>query len=708
MAVSAVESYLAPLSRIPAIGAQSLAHLARLLLRDAKAQPLVKDLLFHLPVSVVDRRFSPPLSDAPAGVVATFLVKTEQYVQPPRAGRQPFRVLCKNETGMLQVAFFNGRAPWIKKRFPLGVHRVVSGKVEFFNGLPQISHPDIVAPAEDAKKIMQLEVVYPLTAGLTSRQVHFFVRLALDVAESLPEWLPDAWVKERQLLAFKAALARLHHPKAEADDDEAAKARHRLKLDEIYANQLALSLARRLAKKGAGFPVAPSRGLKERFLQALPFTLTGGQMQVVADIEQDMLSGERMLRLLQGDVGSGKTAVALVAAALVLEAGGQVAIMAPTDILARQHAAFFTRILSPLGIRVALLTGKTGTAKERKALRESIAAGQVDMVIGTHALFQESVAFKALGLVVVDEQHRFGVAQRMMLAEKGDIPPHILLMTATPIPRSLTLTLFGDMDCSLLREKPKGRQKITTSVMPLEKHEQVKEALQRVVAAGEKVYWICPLVQEKEDELFDAKADIAAAEARFAELSQYFGSRVALAHGKMKVDAREQAMRAFAGDGADVLVATTVVEVGVDVPEATVMVIEHAERFGLSQLHQLRGRVGRGDKPSTCILLYKSPLSEQGKERLSIMRGTDDGFVIAEKDLQLRGAGEILGTRQSGMPELRFAALEHDAELIRTVRHDVERFMAGDGALQSPRGHALRQLLALFGYADAVKFLHSG
>jgi ATP-dependent DNA helicase RecG len=407
-----------------------------------------------------------------------------------------------------------------------------------------------------------------------------------------------------------------------------------------------------------------------------------------------------MLRLLQGDVGSGKTVVALLAMARAVEAGGQAALMAPTEILARQHLATVAPLAERAGLRTAILTGRE-KGRERSDTLAGLADGSIDIVIGTHALFQEAVTFQNLAFAVVDEQHRFGVHQRLAMTAKGDAPD-MLVMTATPIPRTLVLTAFGDMDVSKLTEKPAGRQPVRTVTLPMERLSELVGRIRDAVTEGQKIYWICPLVEESEE------AKLMSAQERYDALKPVFGDRLGLVHGRMKGADKDAAMRAFKEGETRVLVATTVIEVGVDVPDATIMVIEHAERFGLAQLHQLRGRVGRGSKPSSCVLLYKEPLSETATRRLSVMRETEDGFVIAEEDLKLRGEGELLGTRQSGTPGFQVARIEFHADLLEAARDEARLILSRDPDLQSERGEALRLLLYLFGRDEAVRLLRAG
>lgn len=669
----------------------------------------IRDLVFHLPASLIDRRNSPPIAAAIDGTVATFEISVDSHQPPPRHKRNiPYRVHCHNETGRLLLSFFHAYPDYIKRQLPEATTRIVSGRVERFGHEVQLAHPDYIVAPDERWKIPKVEAVYPLTAGISNKQLLKMMAPALKSLPDLSEWCDADFIRQQGWKPWKAALLQAHKPES-LPELEYGPARQRLAYDELLASQLALAIARRHLRKSAGVVIGKEGMLYDKVVAALAFDLTQGQQTVLAEIAGDMASGGRMMRLLQGDVGSGKTVVALLAMVQAVQAGKQAALMAPTEILARQHAAWFKTVLEPLDVRVMLLTGKVGTPKERESMRGEIAAGKVDMVIGTHALFSESVTFHDLAFVVVDEQHRFGVTQRMQLASKAQVPPHILLMTATPIPRTLTMTVFGDMDSSALTEKPAGRQPIDTRALPLERLLDVIEGLKRTIADGNKVYWICPLVEETEPEgEFNPKTDLAAAEGRFKQFRQLFGGRVALVHGRMKPDEREPVMRGFAGDEYDILVATTVVEVGVDVPSATVMVIEHAERFGLSQLHQLRGRVGRGAKKSSCILLYRHPAGEVAEQRLRIMRETEDGFHIAEEDMRLRGAGDVLGTRQSGLPDFHFADLVRDSELVKAARDDVKLILHKDAELTSERGMALRTLLYLFEYDYNIRYLKLG
>jgi len=661
--------------------------------------PQVVDLLWHIPVGIIDRRFQPKIMAAQDGAIATITVTVDAH-QKPNNPRQPYRVRCRDETGFLFLVFFHAQTDYLEKLLPVGSTRIVSGKVEHFNDQIQITHPDHIVAPEEAATMKLIEPVYHLTAGLSLRVVAKAVEAALLRARELPEWLDPAYVQRQSWNSWRASLGMVHAPANIDDLAPTTQARQRLAYDELLANQLALALMREHVKRIAGRAVAAKGSLRAKVIASLPFALTPSQKHAIDEIAQDMAQPTRMMRLLQGDVGSGKTVVALASMLDVVECGAQAALMAPTELLARQHYATLTELAAHSGVEIALLTGRE-KGRPRAALLDRLASGAIGIVVGTHALFSEDVVFKDLALAVIDEQHRFGVEQRMALAEKGS-GVDILVMTATPIPRTLMLTAYGDLEASKLTEKPAGRKPIATRTLPADRLSEVVAAVKRALDAGAKIYWICPLVEESE------LSDLKAATDRYDELRKIFGERVGLAHGKMKGAERDAVMEKFAGEGVDLLVATTVVEVGVDVPRATIMVIEHSERFGLAQLHQLRGRIGRSDKPSACLLLYTPPLSATAKARLSILRETNDGFRIAEEDLRLRGAGEVLGTRQSGLPEMRLADLAVHGELLATARDDAKLILTRDPTLASPRGEALRTLLYLFGRDHAVRYIRSG
>ena len=663
------------------------------------AGPHGVDLCWHLPAAIIDRRYAPQVGDARPGVVATMTVTVDRHQKPPHK-RLPYKVYCSDDSGVIALVFFHAHEDYLRKRLPEGEVRVVSGKVESFGGEIQITHPDHIGTAAELSKLKAVEPVYPLTAGLTLKVLGKAIRATLEGAPALPEWIDPAYFSRQGWKPWREALMEAHAPEEEDHLDALTPARQRLAYDELLANQLALALVRAVMRRVKGRAIQGDGRLRAKVIEALAFRLTGSQETALEEIDRDMGEPIRMLRLLQGDVGSGKTVVALLAMLSAVEAGEQAVLMAPTEILARQHLATIEPLAEAAGIQVVLLTGRE-KGKARKAVLDKLTGGEAALAVGTHALFQEGVEFKALAMAVIDEQHRFGVHQRLTLASKGRAVD-ILVMTATPIPRTLMLTAYGDMDVSRLTEKPPGRLPVDTRVMPIERLDEVTKGLRRSLDTGARVYWVCPLVEESE------VLDVAAAEERFQHLKGLFGDRVGLVHGRMKGKEKDAAMAAFGEGATRILVATTVIEVGVDVPDATVMVIEHAERFGLAQLHQLRGRIGRADKPSHCLLLYASPLTGPAKARLEIMRETDDGFRIAEEDLKLRGAGELLGTRQSGLPEFRMADLAVHDELLATARDDAALILGRDPELESERGQALRVLLYLFARDAAVGYLRSG
>jgi ATP-dependent DNA helicase RecG len=687
----------APVRTLPGVGPRMGEKFSRL------AGERVLDVLWLKPAGYVDRRLKPSILDVPEGSVATLKLHILSHQPVPARSRAPYRILCSDETGVVELVYFGSHNDYLAKQLPEGALRVVSGRLERHDGRLQIVHPDYVVTPDQANQIPEIEPVYPLTEGLTNKAVSKAVRGALVVAPELPEWQDAAWIAKQRWPSWWEALNLIHAP-PKVDDATAERARRRLAYDEVLANQLALMLIRTRMKKAAGRVLEGDGHLRERLREALPFALTRAQIRTGSEIAGDLKSGHRMLRLVQGDVGSGKTLVALEAMLTAVEAGGQAALMAPTELLARQHFATIAPLAERIGIRSEVLTGRE-KGRIRSALLDDLKAGRIHVLIGTHALFTSDVEFDDLALAVVDEQHKFGVSQRLSLSGKGGRPAHVLVLTATPIPRTLALTAYGDMDVSKLDERPPGRQEIVTRAMPLSRLEDVEAAVARAIAEGNRVYWVCPLVEQNE------KLDVAAAESRYRDLERRFGvDRVALAHGQQKQSEREAAMTRFRSGTASVLVATTVIEVGVDVPEATVMIVEHAERFGLAQLHQLRGRVGRGTRPSSCLLLYQDdpPLGEAARARLRIMRETNDGFIIAEEDLRLRGPGEVLGTRQSGMPEMHFADLFRDADLLTVASDDARLITSRDAELVSPRGEALRRLLYLFERDEAVRYLRSG
>ncbi len=651
----------------------------------------VRDFAYHLPDRFVQRRAISNLDEASTG--EQIIVALTPVEHRSSSGRGPFRVLASDAIGNICAISYFGRASYsAKKLLPVGELRWVAGKLEQYGQMLQIVHPDHVE-ADSAALVGQLtEPVYPLSDGLTQNRIAALVQQALATVPELPEWIEPGLADKLQWPLWRDALALAHkgdHPAA----------RDRLAYDELLANSLALMLVKNANRARIGTPLAGDGSLRRKL--SLPFALTGAQSRSIREIEEDMTQPAPMLRLLQGDVGSGKTVVALEAMLLAVEAGAQAALLAPTEILARQHHETLSRMLSGTGVEIALFTGRD-KGRARESILMGLLDGSIQLVVGTHAIFQEAVAYKNLALVVIDEQHRFGVGQRLMLAQKGKRTPHCLAMTATPIPRTLTLAQYGEMDVSRLDEMPPGRQPIDTRVVALERLGDVVGAVGRHIESGHQAYWVCPMVRELETE------DIAAAEARYADLRERFGDTVVLVHGQLRPEIKDAAMERFSSGAAKLLVATTVIEVGVDVPNATLMVIEQAERFGLAQLHQLRGRVGRGDGKSTCLLLRGLALSETARERLALMRETQDGFRLAEEDLKLRGGGELLGTRQSGDTPFRVASLEQIQRLLPTAHDDARLLIERDGGLTGPRGEAARLLLYLFERDWGVQLLRGG
>jgi ATP-dependent DNA helicase RecG len=651
----------------------------------------VVDLLYHLPTGTLERVRARSASAALLGrnVVLELAIFDSRV---PRSGRGPTRIFGRDADGStISLVFFNNPG-WARKSLPIGESRVVAGKLEAYGDEWQIIHPDVLA-ADKAAELPLREPVYPLTEGLTNRRLRELAAMAVERAPELPEWVEQGLVAREGWRPWRAAVAEAHR------EPESAM-RRRLAYDEVFANQLALLLLRQAARRKRGVPLAGTGQLSDQL--RLPYQLTGAQRRTVEEIRGDMAQNTPMLRLLQGDVGSGKTLVALLAMLAAVESGAQAAFLAPTEILARQHHATLLRLLDRVGVRVGILTGRE-KGRARESVLMGLADGSIDILVGTHAIFQDKVAYRKLGLAVIDEQHRFGVSQRLLLSQKADRPPHLLVMTATPIPRTLTLTQYGEMDVSRIDEMPPGRTPVETRVISEERLGEVVEALGRHMEAGRQAYWVCPLVEESE------KSDAAAAEERAAVLRQRLGAeRVGLVHGRMKGPEKDAVMAAFSAGSLAVLVATTVIEVGVDVPNATLMIVEGAERFGLAQLHQLRGRVGRGPGESRCLLVRGRELSETGRARLALMRETSDGFRIAEEDLRLRGPGEILGTRQSGEQAFRVATAEDVAELAPMAQDDARLLLERDGGLAGERGQAARLCLYLFERDQAVGLIRSG
>ena len=659
----------------------------------------IKDLLLTPPSGLTDRSYSPRISDAKTDEICTFRVTVGSHMAPSNRNR-PYRIRVFDETGDMTLTFFKARGDYLRRTLPEGSERIISGKTEVFNAELQMTHPDYILAPENADDLPLYETLYPLSAGLSQKVARKAVMGALKNLPTLPEWLDDAMLKQQDWPSFHEAIIRLHAPEHPVDVKVDAPPRLRLAYDELLAKQLAMALVRENTRRAKGRALVATGQYVDDLLKGAPFKPTGAQITAFAEISADMTSPYRMARLLQGDVGAGKTFVAAMACAQAAEAGAQVALMAPTEILARQHAETLKTMLEPVGLTVEAITGRD-KGKPRQALATGLAEGYIDVVVGTHALFQDAVEFKDLGLVIIDEQHRFGVHDRLKLTEKG-LKPDLLVMTATPIPRTLALTAYGDLDVSKLDEKPAGRKPIETRILPLQRLDDVIDGVGRAIKKGDQVYWVCPLVEDS------VLIDLSSVEDRHRQLTAIFGNRVGLLHGRLSAQEKEAMSQAFKRGEYDILVATTVIEVGVDAPNATIIVIEHAERFGLAQLHQLRGRVGRGDKQSTCLLMYKGPLSVNGKARLEIMRQSEDGFLIAEKDWELRGSGDLLGSRQSGLPNYKLADLDKHKSLLETAVQDARLLAQTDPALTTPRGEAARNLLYLFEQDFGIALMKAG
>ena len=696
---------LSPLFRslhsIKGVGDKLAALLTRYFGAPEGQEAIALDILMHMPTGVVDRRRQVGIAEAYLNQVVTLRLHIDRHQPPPRGKPHiPHRVFAHDQTGDISLVYFRAQGGWVEKLLPVGEERYVSGQIGFFNGEKQITHPDYVVEADSFASLPLVEPVYPLTNGLSSKALIKLVRQVVETIPELPEWLDAETIRQRQWPAFAAAMRMVHLP-SEPDDAELwAPARQRLAYDEYLAGQLTLQLVRSTMVAARGVSRAFTGQITSRVGGLLPYSLTEGQLRALDEIRADMASPDRMSRLLQGDVGAGKTVVALMAMAAMAESGAQSALMAPTEILAAQHFKTIAPIAEAAGLGCVLLTGKL-TAAERRQRLTAVASGQAKIAIGTHALFQSDIEFEDLGLVVVDEQHRFGVHQRLALSDKGR-HTDLLVMTATPIPRTLVLTHFGDMAVSVLREKPRGRQPIDTAVLSIDDYDRVVGRLRSRLDEGAQAFWVCPLVEESEN------LEVVAAEDRFAELRKVFGDQVALVHGRMSASAKQEVMQRFSANEIKLLVATTVIEVGVDVPNASIMIIEHAERFGLAQLHQLRGRVGRGSVRSACLLLYRGPLSQTAQARLETIKSTEDGFEIAEKDLELRGQGDVLGTRQSGMPGYRLAVPDVHRHLLDYAHDEAKALLARNPGLSGPEGEAARTLLYLFRKDQAIPLIRSG
>jgi len=694
-----------PVSSIKGVGPRIGEKIERL------TGPCIIDLIWHFPSGILDRSYSPDIKDVETGKVVTLTVNVNSHRPSPiNKKRIPYKVLCSDKTGDVSLVFFQSRKDYIQKILPVGEKRVVSGNVEVFDNQLQMTHPDIITTTSNLDHVKRIHPVYPLTEGISQNVLGRIIHDSLKQAPSMPEWLDSAMVNKKSWPSWINAIQNVHSPINEQELNPLSKAKERLAYDELLARQLSIQLVRGRNSKRKGLSINSKGDLRNKLTDLLSFELTNSQKKAIEEINNDMASKYRMLRLLQGDVGSGKTIVALMSILNAIEFGKQAALMAPTEVLAHQHFSTIEPLLRELDITCVVLTGKD-KGKSRKKILENIANGSTSLIIGTHALFQQELIFYDLGIAVVDEQQRFGVHQRLLLANKGKAVD-VLLMTATPIPRTLMLAFYGELEESTLTEKPKGHNPVDTRLISLNRIEDVYKAIGRKLSKGAKIFWVCPLIEESK------KLDISAATDRHKELQSIFGDNVGLIHGQMSQEKKLHTMSKFATskmgvdknntDSLDLLVSTTVIEVGVDIPEASIMVIEHAERFGLSQLHQLRGRIGRDGQKSTCLLLYSNNLGETAKSRLTILRNTNDGFLIAEEDLKLRGSGDLLGTQQSGFPEFRVASIEDHKHLLPLARDEAKLLISRDPTLTSSRGNALKTLLYLFQSDDSIRLIQAG
>lgn len=679
---------------LPGIGPKTYSHLVRL------GCEKILDLLYHAPSSLQYRHGITSLKDAKIGTLITIELTVRQHMPPTsKSHKSPYMVRCQDETGLfLDLLFFKPNTQLLTDQCPPEQTLVVSGKFEKNNGKWQITHPDFFGPIQQKNDWIGYFPIYPLTYGLTQRGLYKTIQNALKRAPLSPEWVPLHRLRQQEWLSWQSSISALHHPSSPNDLCEDSKARQRLIYDEIFANQLMMVLSKNKRCMMDGISIQPRTPIQQECIQNLPFNLTSDQLQALDEINKDMQSSKKMVRLLQGDVGSGKTIVALLAILNAISAGYQAALLVPTEVLAQQHHANITNLLQNFDINIGILTA---SIKNKKHIYTQLQSGELNIVIGTHALLQEDVQFTKLGLIVIDEQHRFGVEQRLKLQQQAP-KADILVMSATPIPRTLMLSAHGDLDNSIILEKPANRLEIKTKAIPVKRLSEVIAGLQRAIENNEKAYWVCPLVDESE------KLDLIAATERFNELIKVFPNQIGLIHGRMKACEKEEIINLFRAGAIKILVATTVIEVGIDIPDASIIIIEHAERFGLAQLHQLRGRVGRGSKQSSCILLYGDHITPVAKSRLEVMRNTGDGFIIAEQDLKLRGGGDILGLNQSGSSQLKLSLLENVNDLLEMAHQDAIDLLNQDPKMNSEQGKAARVLLHLFDFNYAIKLIESG
>ena len=654
--------------------------------------------LWHFPYKIIEKKYYENIHDAPLNQFVTLKIEVIKHY-PSKFRRQPYRVSCLANETAIDIVYFNARHPVIRSILPHKSFKMISGKLEFFKNKFQITHPSNIENVTDIQLLREKEPVYSLTAGLNMKT---FIKLSNQVLDSIPnlkEWIEERLLLKYNFISWKEAIEKLHNPEIEDTYSEKNIFRRRLAFDELLAHQLAICIIRTIDNKKISVVFKNNNKLKNDLIKNLEFKLTNSQINVVDEIQKDLVSNKQMIRLLQGDVGSGKTIVALISMLTVIESGYQVTLMAPTSILAYQHYENISKLILNLPIEIDILTGKD-KGKKRIEKLDRIKDGKTQIIIGTHALIQEGVNFKKLGLSVIDEQHRFGVYQRMAFNYKG-FRPSILVMSATPIPRTLTLAAYGDMDESRLIEKPIGRKPIKTTSLTLKKEKNLIERIKKKINnSNDKFFWVCPLIEESQE------LDLKAATDRYIALNKIFKNKVMLIHGQLSEKDKELTMEKFKNEDYRILVATTVIEVGIDIKSATTIIIEHAERFGLAQLHQLRGRVGRNDEESYCILLHKENINDTAKKRLDIMTNTNDGFLIAEEDLKIRGPGEVLGKRQSGLPSFNIADLSYDGDLLEEAKLYAENIISYDPQLNQNKN--LKDLLYIHERDTAIKTLNAG
>ena len=655
--------------------------------------------LWHIPYNVIKRQKHLNIHEAEINSLVTLKIKVLRH-KPSRFKRQPYKINCICGETPIDIVYFYARHPVMRATLPVGKEKYVSGKLEYFRNNFQITHPSHIIDAEQIKSLKDIEPVYSLTSGLSQRIVLKYLDKILNSLPKFDEWIEKKILKKYSFENWNKSINSIHNPKNSEDLINNNIFRRRLAYDELLAHQLAISIIRNSNQKKLGIFFNKKSNLTENFIKKLPFELTKSQNKAWDEIKEDLMSRDQMVRLLQGDVGSGKTIIALLSMLLAVESGYQASIMVPTSILANQHFQNISELLKHSSIKIILLTGKD-KGKNRLEKIKIIENGEANIIIGTHALIQDDINFKSIGIVVVDEQHRFGVFQRMAFTYKG-VRPSVLVMSATPIPRTLSLAAYGDMDETRITEKPIGRLPIITTSLKFINEFKLIKRLKEKIKTGEKTYWICPLVEESEE------LDLKAATTRYNNLNKIFKKQVLLVHGRLHEKEKEEIMEKFKNENYKILVATTVIEVGIDIKDATTIIIEHAERFGLAQLHQLRGRVGRNNLQSYCILLHKDSIGDNAKRRINKMKATNDGFEIAEEDLNIRGPGEILGKKQSGIPSFKLADLTYDADLLKDAREAATEIINTNPKLNNNHGNNLKELLYLFERDVAIKTLQAG